>query len=646
MEIKETTINNNPAPRQDRGFLNTKRQNTDNKKVLFEIGNGTITPVETNKSNEKRRNFRPNNYKRPIRNEEANNTNNSVSVFDNTPSPELIAKNTTTNPKALKVVFIGGVGEIGKNMTALEYGNDIVVIDSGLTFPSKELFGVDLVIPDFTYLKINKNKIRGIVLTHGHEDHIGALPYVLSDISTTIYGSRMTIALVDMKMSEHKKVKYKSEVVKAGQSIRLGCFNVEFINVNHSIAGAMALAISTPVGMVVHTGDFKIDYTPISGETTDLTRFGEIGKKGVQLLLCESTNVEKQGFSMSEKTVGATLDKLFNENKDYRLIIATFASNIYRLQQVLDLAVKYGRKIVFTGRSMVNISETAMKIGELRFDKGNIVDIDKMKNYKPSEICVLTTGSQGEPMSALTRMANGEFPKLQLCDKDCIIMSASPIPGNEESVFNVINNLYYKGAKVIYHELADVHVSGHACQQELKTIHSLVKPKYFIPVHGEYRHLKLHYDLAVDMGIEPRNAIIAELGDVIEVTQTSIKKGKSVTSGCRLVDGLGLGDIDSTVLRDRKAMSIDGVCAVIVHIGSNGFLTRAPELVTKGLIYTSEKNDILQYAKDQIYDKLRDFCFNNIDANECRNAVRRAVTNVFKKLIERTPVILTILNRN
>lgn len=553
-------------------------------------------------------------------------------------------KNMTNKNKKLKVVFLGGVGEIGKNMTALEYGNDIIIIDSGLTFPNDEMPGIDVVVPDITYLLCNKQKIRGIVVTHGHEDHIGGLPYVLNEINTTVYGSKLSIALIENKMREHTRVRYNCKTVKAGQKIKLGCFEIEFINVNHSIAGSFALAIKTPIGMVVHTGDFKIDFTPIKGETTDLTRFAELGRQGVQLLLCESTNAERKGYSMSERQVGQTLDELFEDYKDKRLFIATFASNVYRLQQIMNLAMKYKRKIAFGGRSMVNVSETGLKIGELEFDKSMLIDMDRIGNYKDNELLIVSTGSQGEPMSALSRMSQDEFSKVHLGPNDCVIISASPIPGNEKSVYNVINNLYKHNTTVIYHELADVHASGHACQEELKIIHKLVKPKFFMPVHGEYRHQKIHKDLAMSMGMEEQNIFIADLGNVVEVSQNSMVKAKDVTSGDRLVDGLGVGDLESFVLKDRKQMALDGVCVVNLHFDySTGSLKGLPEIYSRGLIYTEETAEIISEAKTTVMEALKTINLASADRVTIKGEVKKVLTSFFSKKVKRKPLIITII---
>lgn len=549
------------------------------------------------------------------------------------------------NDKALKVVFLGGVGEIGKNMTALEYGDDIIVIDCGSIFPDEAMPGIDLVVPDITYLKEKQDKIKGFVITHGHEDHIGSIPYVMRDINAPIYASRLTCALIDNKMNEHKNVSYKTISVVPHQVIKIGCFKVEFIKVTHSITGAFALAITTPVGVVFHSGDFKVDFTPIDGEAIDLTRIGEIGKKGVQLLLCESTNAERKGFTMSERTVGATLDKIFAEQADKRLFIATFASNVHRLQQIMDLAVKYNRKVAFSGRSMVNVTETAMKIGELKMDRSIVIDIDKVNKYPDKEVLIMSTGSQGEPMSALTRMASGDFNGIDIGENDCIIFSSSPIPGNEKSVNKVINALYKKGATVIYNELADVHVSGHGCQEELKIIHSLTKPKFFIPVHGEYRHLKIHQNMAKAMGMPERNTMICETGDLVEITRNNMKKIGQVPAGERLVDGAGVGDTTSVVLRDRKQLAEDGICVCAIVLDP---ITRElmgwPSIITRGLIYADEADELVKNAKDLVVSTMEDLQSEKADNSTVINTLRKVLTNYFFRQTKRRPMILTIIH--
>ncbi|MBO7527756.1 MAG: ribonuclease J [Clostridia bacterium] len=543
----------------------------------------------------------------------------------------------------VKITFLGGVGEIGKNMTAFEYKNEIIIVDAGLTFPDDDLPGVDIVVPDISFLLANKEKIKAIILTHGHEDHIGGLPFLLPEINVPIYGSKLTLGLVENKLKEYPKIKAKLVAVKPRNVLKVGSFAVEFIHVNHSIAGSLALCITTPAGSIVHTGDFKIDFESINGQTTDLTRFGELGKKGVNLLMCESTNVCRKGYSMSEKRVGETLDKLFEAHKDKRLFVATFASNIHRLQQIMDLAEKYKRKISFTGRSMVNVSEVAMKLGELKYNKENVIDIDKIDKFADKELLIITTGSQGEPMSALTRMAAGEFKKIDLGENDCIIISASPIPGNEKSVYNVINKLYKKGADVIYDELADVHASGHACQEEIKTIHSLVKPKCFMPIHGEYRHLKVHKELAVALGEDARNIILPDIGMQVEMTDGHIKIAGRVQAGQRLVDGLGIGDMDSSVLKDRKQLSEDGICIAVLNLSSlSGEISSDPFLITRGVVYNVEQEQFMQDTKDMLINYLKENNQRDIDPNLIKQNVRRQLSNFIYKRTARRPMILVI----
>ena len=544
----------------------------------------------------------------------------------------------------LKITFLGGVGEIGKNMTALEYNDEIVIVDAGLTFPDDDLPGVDIVIPDMTYLIENKSKIKALLLTHGHEDHIGAVPFLLEQINVPIYGTRLTLALVDNKMKEHPNLKYKAISVKPKNVLKIGSFSIEFIKVSHSIAGSLALAITTPVGTVVHTGDFKIDYEPIDGVMTDISRLGEIGRKGVSLLLCESTNVCRPGYSMSEKSVGRTLDEIIKNHANNRIIVATFASNIHRMQQIMDIAEKYNRKIAFTGRSMINVSEVAMKIGELTFNRDNIVDIDKVDKLDDKEILIMTTGSQGEPMSALTRMAAGEFKSVKIRPNDLVILSASPIPGNEKNVYNVINALYKLGADVIYDELEKVHTSGHACQEELKLMHSLVKPKFFMPIHGEYRHLKTHKELAMTLGMDARNILLPSIGMQVELGPNSIKEVGFVKAGQRLVDGIGIGDMDSNVLRERKQLAEDGICVVCVNINNvAGEVTNEPFIITRGVVYADEQESFVQDAKACIIASLKESDLRGVEPSVIRASLRRNVSNFIFRRTKRRPMILTIV---
>ena len=547
----------------------------------------------------------------------------------------------------VKIIFLGGVGEIGKNMTAIEYGNDIIIIDAGLTFPDEELPGIDLVIPDISYLVANKNKVRGLLVTHGHEDHVGGIPYLLKEINMPVYGTKLTLALADNKLREHRLNKVQMNTVKPGDKVKLGCFTVEFINVNHSIAGAVALCIDTPCGKIFHSGDFKIDLTPVAGEPIDLSRIAEIGREGVKLLLCESTNVERPGYTMSETVVGTTLDHLFSENTNRRIIVATFASNVHRLQQIVDLAAKYRRKVALSGRSMLNVVDAATKIGELTIPEGVLIDVEKIKNYFDREIVIVSTGSQGEPMSALTRMASGEFNKVTIGPNDTIIISASPIPGNEKMVYKVINNLYRKGADVVYASLEKIHVSGHACQEELKTLHALVKPEYFIPVHGEYRHLKRHAQLAMDMGMSENKILIADIGNCVELTKDNMQFGESVSSGSRLVDGGSLEDREnSVVMKDRKHLSEDGIFVITACVSErSGDLLSEPAVVNRGFVmpenadYAAEIRRIVINLADQV-DIAGD-----TDNTDYAAAIKKAVKNFIYKKTKQNPVVMANIVR-
>ena len=543
---------------------------------------------------------------------------------------------------AVKIIFLGGVGEIGKNITAIEYEDDIIVVDCGLTFPGEDMPGVDLVIPDFTYLKENADRVRGILVTHGHEDHIGSLPYLLRELKVPVFGSKLTLTLLDNKLREHKISGVKGTVVKNRSIVKLGVFTIEFVKVNHSIPGAFALSISTPAGIIFHTGDFKVDYEPIDGDMIDLTRIAEIGRQGVNLLLCESTNVERPGYSLSERTVGENLEKVFVDNQTRRLFVATFSSNIYRVSQIIDLAIKYNRKVAVIGRSMINNIDAGLKIGAFNFDKNVFVDIDKVGNMEDKNILVLSTGSQGEPTSALTRLANGEFSKIDIGENDTVIFSSSPIPGNEGMINNIINKLYQKGA-IVVHE--NVHASGHACQEELKLMHKLVNPQFFIPVHGEYRHLKEHVDLAERIGMSKINTIIPEIGAVVELTKNSIKKSGKVQAGEQLVDGLGIGDVGSVVLKDRKLLSEDGLVIVVVGVSaSTGELLSDPYMITRGFVYSGEAEELVNEAKSVLMDTLAvtDFTEDK-DWNELRNIIRKPLRNFFYKKTMRSPMILPII---
>lgn len=560
-----------------------------------------------------------------------------------------LQKSNNGKEPTLKVVFLGGVGEIGKNMTALEFGDDIIVVDCGSAFPNNgDMPGVDLVIPDISYLTANRDKVRGIVLTHGHEDHIGGLPYILKELNVPVYGTRLTLALLESKFREHRMENINLISVKPQSVINLGkSFKVEFVRVSHSVAGSCALAITTPVGVVFHTGDFKVDFTPIDGNMIDLQRIAELGQKGVLLLLAESTNVERKGSSMSEATVGNSLNNIFAENADRRIFIATFASNIHRLQQIIDLAVKYKRKIAFSGRSMINVADCAAKIGELKYNKDWVVDIEKINKVEDKDLVIITTGSQGEPMSALTRMASDEFNKVRLGYNDTVVISASPIPGNERMVYNVINNLYRHGVRVIYERLAEVHVSGHACQDELQLIHSLIKPKYFIPVHGEYRHLKKHAELAMRMGMPSSNIILADIGNCVKVTKNSIKFGDNVPAGYLLVDGLGVGDVGSVVLRDRKHLSEDGLFVVVVGVNTVSGEVTAVEITSRGFAYQKE-DDLFDEARDIVRRVVSQTDVKEIagDYNGLKNAIRKELKSLLFRKTRRNPMILSLILEN
>lgn len=548
---------------------------------------------------------------------------------------------TNNQRLALRVIFLGGVGEIGKNMTALELGEDIMIIDCGSTFPGGDMPGVDLVIPDANYLIENRDKVRGIVLTHGHEDHIGGLPYILKDLKVPVYGTQLTIAILEAKLRE-AKVQANLNVVKPGGVVSLGkSFKVEFVNVSHSIAGSCALSINTPLGLIFHTGDFKVDFTPVKGNIIDLNRIAELGNEGVLLLMCESTNIERAGFSLSESAVGKSINAILQDNTESRVFITTFASNVHRLQQLVDLAEKYKRKVVFAGRSMLNIVDVALSIGEFRINKDIMVDVDDINKYADKELMIITTGSQGEPMSALSRIANDEFGKIQLHYNDLVIISASPIPGNERMVYNVINNLYRHGAKVIYESLAEVHASGHACREEIKLMHSLLKPKFFIPVHGEHRHLKKHADLAISMGMRPSNIIITDIGDVVEVSDRTFRCTERVRSGALLVDGLGVGEVGSLVLRDRKHLAQEGSVSTAVAIDMKSGEILGVDITSRGFAYTQDTDELLNQCKELVKNVLLG---TDIKAQEDWNAVkqniRKEVKNFIFRKTKRSPMMI------
>lgn len=545
----------------------------------------------------------------------------------------------------VKIIPLGGLHEIGKNMTVIEYKDDIIVIDCGLAFPEEEMLGIDVVIPDITYLEKNKDRVRGIVLTHGHEDHIGALPYVLKRLNVPLYGTKLTLGLVRNKLVEFNMENIcKMVIVEAGDKVKLGSIEVEFIKISHSIADAVALAIFTGVGTIVHTGDFKVDFTPIDGSTIDLHRFAELGKKGVLLLMADSTNVERPGYTMSERTVGETFDDIFASTRS-RIIVATFASNIHRIQQIVNSTYKFNRKIAVCGRSMVNVVRVATELGYLSVPDGLMIDVEEIHRYRDHEIVILTTGSQGEPMSALTRMANADHKYVEILPGDLVVISASAIPGNEKLIGRVINRLFARGANVIYEDLADVHVSGHACQEELKLIHTLVKPKFFMPVHGEYRHLDRHAKLAKSIGMNSNNIILAEIGNVIELTKDSARITGNVTAGKVLVDGLGVGDVGNVVLRDRQHLAQDGLMVVVVTISKEmGSIIAGPDIISRGFVYVRESEDLMEQARLVVKEALARCEEKRItDWATLKSSIRDSLRGFLYEKTKRNPMILPII---
>lgn len=547
----------------------------------------------------------------------------------------------------LKIIPLGGLDEIGKNITAFEYGNDIIVLDCGLAFPDEELLGIDTVIPDFTYLIKNKERIRAVVLTHGHEDHIGALPYFLKEVAVPVYGTNLTLGLVSNKLKEHNLLSSVKLIrINPGDTVNLNSFRVEFIRSNHSIADAVAVAIHTPVGIVVHTGDFKIDTTPIEGEMIDLTRFGELGKKGVLALMTDSTNAERSGFTKSERTVGSTFESVFKSTKQ-RIIVATFASNVHRVQQIINAAYNNKRKVAVSGRSMINLVEVATTLGYMKVPSGILIDIDDINKYPSEKLVIITTGSQGEPMSALYRMAYSDHKKVEITKGDLVIVSANPIPGNEKLVANVVNELYKKGATVVNdHTTAEaVHVSGHACQEELKMILALTKPRYFIPVHGEYKHLKANADLGRMMGIDDKNIFIMNIGDVLEIGADGAKNTETVPAGRVLVDGLGVGDVGNIVLRDRKHLAQDGLIVVVVTIDSvSGEVIAGPDVISRGFVYVRESENLMENIREVAKNALDDCDRNKVrDWTTIKTKLKSKISDELYRDTKRKPMILPVI---
>ena len=547
------------------------------------------------------------------------------------------------NGSKLKIIPLGGLEQIGMNITVLEYEDSILVVDCGLAFPEDDMLGIDLVIPDVTYLKENIDKVKGFVITHGHEDHIGALPYILKEVNVPVYATKLTIGLIENKLKEHNLLRTtKRKIIKHGQSINLGAFRIEFIKTNHSIADAAALAIYSPAGIIVHTGDFKVDYTPVFGDVIDLQRFAEIGKKGVLALMCDSTNAERPGFTMSERTVGKTIDGLFAEHQNSRIIIATFASNVDRVQQIINSAYKYGRKVVIEGRSMVNIISIAQELGYINIPEKTLIDVEQMKNYTGEQLVLITTGSQGESMAALSRMAASIHKKVSIVPGDVVVLSSTPIPGNEKAVANVINELSAKGAKVI---CQDTHVSGHACQEDLKLIYSLVHPKFAIPVHGEFRHRMAQKELAEYMGVQKGNALLVNSGDVVSLDEDSCQVTDHVACGAILVDGLGVGDVGNIVLRDRQNLAQNGIIVVVLTLEkhSNQLLS-GPDIVSRGFVYVRESEDLLEEAHNVVADAVADCLDRHVsDWGKIKNIIKDSLSDFLWKRMKRNPMILPII---
>ncbi len=547
----------------------------------------------------------------------------------------------------LRIIPLGGLNEIGKNMTVIEYENDMLIIDCGLGFPDEDMLGVDLVIPDISYLEANREKIKGLFLTHGHEDHIGAIPYILREINPPIYGTRLTLGVLKNKLSEHMlPCEPQLNCVEAGDTVKVGECSVEFIHVNHSIADACALAITTPRGVLVHSGDFKLDITPIDGEMMNLTRFGELGKKGVLMLMCESTNAERAGTTPSERTVGKSLEYIFNTNKDKRIVIATFSSNVHRVQQIIDVSARHGRRVAVTGRSMLNILGAAIELGYMSVPKGVLVDINDIKRFKPEELTLITTGSQGEPMSALYRMAFSEHSQVTLSRSDLVVLSSSPIPGNEKLIGRIINELTKNGVSVLHDAVVEVHVSGHACREELKLLQALVRPKYFMPIHGEYRHLAANRELARELGMKDSDIFISDIGKVLEIDRNGAKFAGTVPAGRVLVDGYGVGDVGNIVLRDRKHLSQDGLIVVVATLdSSSGLLLSGPDVVSRGFVYVRESEELMEEIRQLAYEAI---CRSlesgrRVDRMEMKNTLKEELSKYLYAKTKRKPMVLPII---
>ncbi len=631
--------------RKTNGKQNNKNENTKLETKPKEVIKQNIeVENEPKKDAEvKRKNIRRNYVRKNVKAEIRKNDERAVVSI---PKPVNEKKNIKVARDRLKIIPLGGLEEVGKNMTVFEYGNEMIIVDCGVAFPEDDMLGVDLVIPDFSYLTKNREKFKAMVITHGHEDHIGAIPYVLKELNVPVYGTRLTLGLIKNKLEEHKLVRSTSlKCVKAGDVITIGCFKIEFIRSTHSIADSVALAITTPVGVIFHTGDFKIDYTPIDGKPIDLSRIAEIGNQGVLALMSDSTNAEREGYTMSEKTVGKVFDNIFT-GCTKRIIVATFASNVHRVQQIVNSAVKTNRKVAICGRSMENVMNVAIELGYLNIPDGVLIDIDDIDDYIPERLVLITTGSQGETMSGLSRMASGTHRKVVITRDDLVIISATPIPGNEKLVSNVIDDLFKIGADVIYHSLADVHVSGHACQEEQKLMLSLVKPKYFIPVHGEYRHLKAHAETAMKIGIPEENIMMLTNGRVLELDKNMCKLGSTVPAGQLLVDGLGVGDVGNIVLKDRQHLSQDGLIIVVIAMdGKTGQILAGPDIISRGFVYVRESEDLMDSIKRQICKDISNMESEGIkDWTTIKTRVKDTLHDFVYSKTKRNPMIIPIIS--
>lgn len=641
--MTEELKTNENVPKKNRPF----RRNNNKKKIIGNNSAQQVAPVlEENITNEEKEVKEvKKNFRRPRK---SLKKESDIKVEEKAVSVSELrtSKGIKIARDRLKIIPLGGLEEIGKNMTVFEYGNEMILVDCGVAFPEDEMLGVDLVIPDFSYLTKNKEKLKAMVITHGHEDHIGSIPYVLKEINVPIYATRLTLGLIKNKLEEHKLVRSTSmKCVKAGDVITLGNFKIEFIRVNHSIADSVALAITTPVGTVVHTGDFKIDYTPIDGNLIDLARFAELGKKGVLALMSDSTNSERPGYTMSESSVGKVFDGIFADCKK-RIIVATFASNIHRVQQIVNSAMKNNRKVAICGRSMENVMNVAIELGYLDIPEGVLIDIDEIDSYPPERLTLITTGSQGEEMSGLSRMASGTHRKVTITNQDLVIISATPIPGNEKLVSNVIDDLFKIGAEVIYHTLKDIHVSGHACQEEQKLILSLVKPKYFIPVHGEFRHLQAHGETAIKVGVDPNNVIMLANGKVLELDKNFCKVTGTVPAGQILVDGLGVGDVGNIVLRDRQHLSQDGLIIVVIAMDNKtGKVMAGPDVISRGFVYVRESEDLMVGMRKEILKDIEKIQESGIkDWSTIKNTIRDTVHDFVFSKTRRNPMIIPIIS--